>query len=150
MVHKARCHMAKMLSEWIPSEAALGERGGRWQRSGSDGWRPALGGAIGRRLSPTVFLKTRNIAGAGAAISAAVGETDGHPGAYCALSSGAALWKYDGGNSMLRVITRGKWWMPLHAGQTKRHQRGAGRWATMWRRIIQPTTSHLVGSQALT
>lgn len=149
MVHKARCHLAKMLSEWLSSEAGLGKGGGRWQRSGSDGWWAALGGATSRRLSPTAFFKMQNIAWIRAAISATVGEADGQTGAYCALSSGAALRKYGGEIQCVVLLSRENDECG-YIGRRQRHRRGTVHWASRWRCIIQPTTSHLVGSQALT
>lgn len=56
-----------------------------WWMVTSPGWSHRL------QTLPHGFFKTQNIARIRAAISAAVGEMDGQTGAYCALSSGAAL-----------------------------------------------------------
>lgn len=98
---------------------------------------------------PAAFFKTQNIAWMRAAISAAVGEADGRTGAYCALSSGAALWKYGGEIQCVVLLSRENDECG-YIGRRQRHRRGTVHWASRWRCIIQPTTSHLVGSQALT
>lgn len=56
-----------------------------WWMATSPGW------SHQPQTLPHGFFKTENIAWIRAAISAAVGEMDGQTGAYCALSSGAAL-----------------------------------------------------------
>lgn len=90
MVHRARCHLANMLPEWISSGVALGRgaagdgKGERWMVI-SPGW------SHQPQTLPHSFLETQSIARIRPAISTAVGETDEQTDAYCALSSGAAL-----------------------------------------------------------
>lgn len=84
---------------------AQAEGGRRVTEKGSDGWRPAQGGAISRRLSPTAFFGDSEILLALEQPSARqLVRRTGGPAPYCALNLGG--WERVGGQR--RKIKRGK------------------------------------------
>lgn len=96
MVHKARCHLAKMLSGWISREAALGkgEAGdkGKGVMDFDQPWvEPSAADVSPRRL---FFLNSKILLELEQLSAPRLERMDGQTGAYCALSSGAALQKY--------------------------------------------------------
>ena len=84
-----------MLSEWISSEAALGKGAsgdrGKGVMDGDQPWveRPAVDSP------PWLFLKLKILLELEQLSAPQFRGMDGQTGAYCALSSGAALEKYD-------------------------------------------------------